>query len=116
VFSLKASSWITFAGIAIAAIVLVAGKLDAQRLLKAKADEARNCDAVSLYHIVPTPTEEWKAQQPALCRAHVAEERAAIEVAGSWGRWPAAIIAILGLVPWGWYFLSRRVTEMRARY
>lgn len=60
--------------------------------------------------------EKAEAKRIADCRAKVGKVPDAAAISRS-KRWPmrgAAVIAILGALPWAWYFLLRRVAELRA--
>jgi hypothetical protein len=49
----------------------------------------------------------------AACYEHLPDD-AQISGAERWPKLAAAIVAILGALPWAWYFLLRRVAELRA--
>ena len=57
-----------------------------------------------------------EARRVAACYAKLGKvpNEAEIHAAKSWPRVAAAIVAILGALPWAWYFLLRRVTELSA--
>jgi hypothetical protein len=115
-----------------AGAVLVAGDLNAQRLghreaklqaaceaqlAKAKADQPKDddspldglpdppCDAHSLL----ADNIGWNGLRGEILDAH-----AAAAASRSWSKLAAPTIAVLGALPWTWYFLLRRVAELRA--
>jgi hypothetical protein len=59
-----------------------------------------------------------EANRIADCRAKVGKvpDDAAISRSKRWPMQAAAVIAILGALPWAWYFLLRRIAELRAAF
>ena len=58
---------------------------------------------------VRNPVEECYAKY-----GHVPDAEAALRASKSWPPVVAAVIAVLSALPWLWYFLLRRIAELRA--
>jgi hypothetical protein len=129
----KRSTWILLAGLAAAGIVLAAsavhvGGLKRQQAVTIKACDlaiARRREVAGTYghegqegYFVPEndPRGAELARAEADCNDkmnHTPDDAEVAHVAGLF-RLIAAIIAVLGALPWVWYFLLRRVAELRA--
>jgi len=66
--------------------------------------------------LAETEAKKADAKRIADCRARIGKvpDEAEIRAVKRWSRTASAIIAILCAIPWMWYFLLRRVSELRA--
>lgn len=126
---LKRSTWTLVGGLAAAVIVFAVGTMNAKRLQSASADAWARCDPEAPGKPVPAwdlPATDPIAALEAETAARAVEAacykklgfaaptNAAISASEKWPRVAAAVIAILGALPWAWYFLLRRIAELRA--
>ena len=111
---MKRSTWILVVGFIAAGVLLAAGASNTHRLLA----QRRLCvpqasDELLTWH---PPAEEFEDVAACIKKKLRGElpSLAVISASEKWPRVAAAIVAILGALPWAWYFLLRRIAELRA--
>jgi hypothetical protein len=113
---MKRSTGILIGSIAAAGLVLAAGVMNTKHLQRAAHDERARCELL----VGREPPGQWAPppgdyEEVAACYKSL--DRRGVGVISASEKWPpvaAAVIAILGALPWAWYFLLRRIAELRA--
>jgi hypothetical protein len=110
-------------------MVLAVGAMNAKHLRRRADDAWARCDPTAPGNPVPVwdlpdtdPIVAMQAETVAraaetACYEKLATKvpsKATISASEKWPHVVAAIIAILGALPWAWYFLLRRIAELRA--
>ncbi len=128
-FYMKRSTWILLVGLTAAGAVLVAGSMNTKHLRRAADAAQARCDPAAPGKPVPVwdlpdtdpivamNMETVARAAEAACYEKLAARvpsEATISASEKWPHVVAAIIAILAVLPWAWYFLLRRVAELRA--
>lgn len=124
---LRRSTWMFVGGLTLGAVVLMLGTLNARRLEQEQFKARALCEAKPA---VSEQTPLTKGVDPEIAALFAESDQVnavktcyanqhaptddAIAVTARRGWFVAAIVAILGALPWAWYFLLRRIAELRA--
>ncbi len=107
----RRSTWILVGGLAAAGVLLAVSGMRANHL---RAQCNLLAPQASDQHWAPPP--EDMEDVIACYKKHGVDvgSEAAGSTSENWSHVAAAVIAILGALPWAWYFLLRRIAELRA--
>jgi len=107
----KRSTWILVGGLAAAGVLLAVGAMHSNYL---RAQCKLLAPQASAEHWAPPPEE--MDDVIACYKEHGVGGGAASSTHEHWSHVSAAVIGILGALPWAWYFLLRRIAELRAAF
>jgi uncharacterized membrane protein len=106
---MRRSISILVAGVVAAGLVLATGKWNTHRL-EHNAEEGLN----KCYAWAQAKPTELQIPSVTVCDEGWSAVQVGARSSEKWSRVTAAVIAVLGALPWAWYFLLRRIAELRA--